>query len=133
MPGDVTYGSLIDMVEHQYFASVDKLDLDAVLDCFNEDAVFTIQSAQAVHSGRDAEIRAMFEELFANYKTRMRHIHFHHVVDPENNRIASQFEVELTDGDGAEMLLTNANFFYLENGKFSRVFVYMSGGVNVLN
>ncbi len=130
--GSVTYGYLVDMVE-RYFDAVDKLDMEAVLSLFNEDAVFTIQSAHAVHEGRDDGLRAMYEELFENYRTHMRHVHFRHVADPENNRIASQFEVELTDNDGNEVTLTNCNFFYLENGRFSRVFVYMSDGVNVLN
>jgi hypothetical protein len=48
--GGITAGYLIDMVEY-YFAAVDRNDLDAVLSCFNEDAVVTIQSAQAVHPG----------------------------------------------------------------------------------
>ncbi len=130
--GAVTYGFLVDVVE-RYFDAVDKLDLEAVLSLFNEDAVVTIQSAHAVHEGRDDGLRTMYEELFATYRTHMRHVHFRHVADPENNRIASQFEVELTDGDGNETFLTNCNFFYLENGRFSRVYIYMSDGVNVLH
>lgn len=130
--GALTPGYLIDMVEY-YFAAVDRNDLDAVLSCFTEDAVVTIQSAHSVHEGRDTEVRQMYEELFENYRTHMRHIHFRHVTDPDNNRVASQFNVELTDNDGNNVHLTNANFFYLESGKFRRVFIYMSDGVNVLN
>lgn len=127
-----TYGYVVNLVE-RYFSCVDNNDLEGVLDCFTEDAVFTIQSAHAVHEGRDTGIRQMFEELFATYKPRMRHIHFTHVADPENNRVASQFTVELTDTEGTEVTLTNANFFYLRDLRFQRVFVYMSDGVNVLN
>lgn len=130
--GTVTYGYLVDMVE-RYFNAVDNYDMDGVLGLFNPDAVFSIQSAHAVHEGRDTGLREMYVELFENYKHHMRHIHFRHVADPDNNRIASQFTVELTDNDGNDVRLTNCNFFYLENGKFSRVFVYMSDGVNVLN
>ncbi|MFC5996528.1 nuclear transport factor 2 family protein [Pseudonocardia hispaniensis] len=130
--GATTYGYLIDMVE-RYFDAVDKYDLDGVLSCFNEEAVVTIQTAHSVHSGRDDDVRQMYIELFDNYKRNMRHIHFRHVVDPDNNRIASQFEVELTDNDGNQITLTNCNFFYLENGRFSRVYIYMSDGMNVLN
>jgi hypothetical protein len=75
----------------------------------------------------------MYEDLFATYAPRMRHVHFTHVADPENNRIASQFTVELTDTDGTETTLTNCNFFYLDGLRFHRVFVYMSDGVNVLH
>lgn len=128
----LTPGYLIDLVEY-YFAAVDRNDLDAVLACFTEDANVTIQSAHSAHQGRDTQVRRMYEELFENYREHMRHIHFRHVADPDNNRVASQFDVELTDNDGENIHLTNANFFYLEGGKFRRVFIYMSDGVNVLN
>lgn len=127
-----SYGFLVDMVE-RYFNYVDTYDLDGVLSCFTDDAVATVQTAHAVHNGRDTEIRAMYEELFANFPKHMRHIHFRHVADPDNGRIASQFSVELTDTDGNDIRLTNCNFFYLEGGKFKRMYVYMSDGQNVLN
>jgi len=118
----------VDMVEQKYFANVDRKDMDAVLDCFTEDAVFTIQSAFTTHEGRDTGIRKMFENLFETNSQKIVHRDFKHVVDVENNRCAAQFEVELTDNDGNETYLSNCNFFYLdENGKFERVFVYMSG------
>ena len=128
----MTYGYLVDMVE-RYFHFVDTYDLDGVLSCFTEDAAVTVQTARSVHEGRETGIRAMYEELFENYKSHMRHIHFRHVADPDNGRIASQFDVELTDNDGNSVQLTNCNFFYLEEGKFKRMYVYMSDGVNVLN
>jgi uncharacterized protein (TIGR02246 family) len=129
--GTPTYGYLVNLVE-RYFSCVDDNDLEGVLDCFTEDAVFTIQSAHSTHRGPD-ELRAMYVDLFATYKPRMRHIHFTHVVDPANARISSQFTVELTDTEGNEVTLTNCNFFYLEGLKFHRVFVYMSDGENVLH
>lgn len=127
----LTYGYLVDMVE-RYFHYVDTYNLDGVLSCFTEDAVATIQSAHSVHQGRDTEIRRMYEELFDNYRNHMRHVHFRHVADPDNGRIASQFTVELTDNDDKKVQLTNCNFWYLENGRFKRMYVYMSDGVNVL-
>lgn len=130
--GHLTHGYLIDIVEY-YFAAVDSYDLDAVLSCFHEDAIVTIQSAHAPHEGRDEGVRQMYLELFDNYRKHMRHIHFKHVADPENNRVASQFRVELTAEDESRIALTNANFFYLEDGKFRRVYIYMSDGMNVLN
>ncbi|QYJ14971.1 hypothetical protein Rxycam_00782 [Rubrobacter xylanophilus DSM 9941] len=118
----------VDMVEKKYFANVDRKNMDAVLDCFAEDAVFTIQSAFTTHEGRDTGIRKMFENLFNTYSPKIVHRDFKHVVDIENNCCAAQFEVELTDTDGNETYLSNCNFFYLDkNGKFERVFVYMSG------
>lgn len=127
-----TYGYLVNLVE-RYFSCVDNNDLEGVLDCFTEDAVLTIQSAHSTHTGRDDGLRQMYQDLFATYEPRMRHIHFTHVVDPANNRIASQFTVELTDTDGNEVTLTNCNFFYVDGLRFQRVFVYMSDGVNVLH
>ncbi|MEH7383452.1 nuclear transport factor 2 family protein [Bacillus sp. JJ1533] len=121
-------------VEEKYFGNVDGRNLEAILENFREDAVFTIQSAHSVHKGRDTEIRQMYLDLFKNYEPKMIHKDFRHVVDVENNRIASQFNVELipTEG-GPEIFLTNCNFFYLdENGKFKEVYVYMSDGQNVL-
>lgn len=118
----------VDMVENKYFAKVDGKDMDSVLDCFTEDAVFTIQSAFTTHEGRDTGIRKMFENLFETYSSKMVHRDFTHVVDPENNRCSSQFDVELVDAGGNETNLSNCNFFYLnEDGKFERVYVYMSG------
>src|SRR5690625_7463722 len=89
------------MVEY-YFAAVDRNDLDAVLSCFHEDAIVTIKSAHAPHEGRDTGIRDMYLELFQNYRKHMRHVHFRRVTDPDNNRVASQFSVELTDNDRSE-------------------------------
>lgn len=118
----------VDMVESKYFANVDRKDMDAVLDCFAEDAVFTIQSAFTTHEGRDTGIRQMFENLFETYSQKIVHRDFKHVADVDNNRCAAQFEVELIDAEGNETYLSNCNFFYLDdNGKFERVFVYMSG------
>jgi ketosteroid isomerase-like protein len=117
---------LVDMVVNRYFANVDRKDLAAVLECFTADAVFTVQSAFTSHEGRDTGIRGMFETFFASYPTG-RHHNFRHVPDVDGNAIASQFDVLLQDGAGGETRMSNCNFFYLENGKFKRVYVYMSG------
>jgi ketosteroid isomerase-like protein len=124
----------VHMVENQYFANVDARDLEGVLDCFCEDAVFTIQSAHSVHKGRDSEIREMYINLFANYEPKMIHKDFRHVVDTENSCCSAQFNVELIETGGSEeIFLTNCNFFYFnEEGKFKEVYVYMSDGQNVL-
>lgn len=124
MAEQTTYGYLIDMVEYRYFRAVDEKNMDEVLDCFNDDAVFTIQTSQTVHNGREG-IRTMFENLFSNFEMTT-HKHFHHVADPENNRVASQFVVDFLDPDGKRFSYTNCNFWYLEGEKFQRVFVYMS-------
>lgn len=126
MNESLSYGYLIDIAEHQYFRSVDEKNLQAVLDCFNEDAVFTIQTSQTVHNGRDSGIKKMFENLFDNFSATT-HKHFHWIVDPDNARIASQFTVDFWDENGKQLSsYTNCNYWYLKNGKFQDVFVYMS-------
>lgn len=120
------YEYYVDMVENKYFAMVDRKDLAATLDCFCEDAVFTIQSAFTTHEGRDTGIRRMFETFFDSYATII-HKEFTHVVDVMNERCSCQFNVELIAPDGTPTYLSNCNFFYYENGKFKRVYVYMSG------
>lgn len=118
----------IDMVENRYFGNVDSKNLEGVLDCFREDAVFTIQSAFITHEGRDSGIRKMFENLFETYEPRIVHRDFEHIVDPEHSCCSARFEVELVDEEGAELHYSNCNFFYLdEEGKFARVFVWFSG------
>lgn len=122
---------LIDLVVQRYFANVDAKNLDAVLSCFQSDVTFTIQSAFHTHVGRDDGVRKMFQTLFSSYAKRIWHGNFRHVVDVEEGHIASQFDVELIDGGDRLTKLSNCNFFWLENGRFKYVYVYMSGD-NVL-
>jgi hypothetical protein len=116
----------VNLVEKAYFASVRRRDLGGTLACFNEDAVFTIQSAFTTYSGRDTEIRRMFERFFGGY-TSIIHRDFDHVVDLDNDRCATRFSVDLVNAQQAASTMSNCNFFYLKNGRFQRVYVYMSG------
>lgn len=131
MTTPMTREQLIDIVVNQYFANVDAKNLQATLDCFNPDVVFTIQSAFHTHTGRDTGVKAMFETLSASYPKKIWHGNFRHIVDVERGHIASQFDVELIDAQDRVTKLSNCNFFWLENGKFKTVYVYMSGD-NVL-
>lgn len=134
--GSYPYEYYVQMVEEKYFGSVDRRDLAATLECFCPDAVFIIRSvtmqegrpqlAVTTHAGRDTGIKRMFENLFNNYNF-MVHKDFSHVVDTERERCAAQFNVVLVGTDGRQVNMSNCNFFYLEQGKFKRVEVYMSG------
>ena len=126
MSKKLTREQLIDMVQKQYFANVDKKDLPAVTGCFNEDAVFTIQSSFTVHEGRDDGIKGMFERLFENHSSIL-HDDFETIADPEGQSVSSRFRVELNNVDGNHVTLMNVNHWYLKDGKFQRVFVWMSG------
>lgn len=131
MSSKMTREDLIDIVVNRYFANVDAKNLQATLDCFNPDVVFTIQSAFHTHTGRDTGVKTMFETLSASYPKKIWHGNFRHIVDVERGHIASQFDVELIDAQDKLTKLSNCNFFWLENGKFKTVYVYMSGS-NVL-
>lgn len=110
----------------KYFGRVDHKNLGAVLRTFALGAVFTIQSAFTTYEGRDTGIKKMFENLSENYEVIV-HKEFVQVVDTENNACSAQFNVELTDAAGKLTKMSNRNFFYLDDdGKFKRVFVYMS-------
>ena len=69
----------------------------------------------------------MFEGLFAAHD-RIWHGNFVHTADTESEAICSQFSVEVTaKGESEHLRYENCNRFYLKDGKFDRVFVYMSG------
>lgn len=112
-------------IAERYFAAVDRMDLHATLDCFAPGARFTIATFNTVYTGRDSEIRTMFERLFARY-ARVWHGDFDHVVQLPD-RIASRFRVENTTFDGQLLVKNNCNFFRLRGDLFDEVFVYMSG------
>ena len=116
-----------DIVTKRYFHGVDNYDMEQVLDCFHEDAVLTEVTSMTVHEGREQGIRTMFEGLFAAHD-RIWHGNFVHTADTESEAICSQFSVEVTPkGESEHLRYENCNRFYLKDGKFDRVFVYMSG------
>jgi ketosteroid isomerase-like protein len=121
--------ALIDAVE-AYFAALDGRRLEAVLDYFNPDAVFTVQSAFIVCAGRDQQIRQMFEQFLDTYETAL-HTDFEHIVDPHLQSISSRFRVELDNRDGSHETKQSVNQWYFRDGRFQRVYVWISGD-NVL-
>jgi ketosteroid isomerase-like protein len=124
---EIPYEYYVDIVTKRYFNGVDNYDMDMVLDCFHEDAVLTEVTSMTVHEGRDEGIRRLFEGLFDAH-SRIWHGNFVHTADVDSEAICSQFSVEVTPKEaGTELRYENCNRFYLDNGKFSRVFVYMSG------
>jgi ketosteroid isomerase-like protein len=116
---------LIDLAVNRYFANVDAKNMDATLDCFNDEALFCVQTAFTRHSGK-AEIRRMFEDFFGGYDIIV-HKDFTCTVDEKNGRIAACFEAVLTAPDGSVTRLFNTNFWRVRDGRFQEVYVYMSG------
>ncbi|MFT6288723.1 MAG: ketosteroid isomerase-like protein [Alcanivorax sp.] len=124
---DNSYEYYIDFVTKRYFDGVDNHDIDTVLDCFHEDATLTEVTSMTAHEGRDTGIRAMFEG-FMGAHSRIWHGNFVHTCDTGQASICSQFSVEVTpQGKSEPLRYENCNRFYLKDGKFSSVFIYMSG------
>jgi len=116
----------VDIVTKRYFEGVDNYNMDMVLDCFHDDAVLKEMTSDTTHNGK-AQIKEMFEGLFGGH-SRIWHGNFVHTVDTGEHAICSQFTVEVTAKETGELTrYENCNRFYLKDGKFSRVFVYMSG------
>ena len=121
--------ALIDLAINRYFAQVDLKNLDAVLACFDDGAILTVQTSHTVHAGK-AAIERMFVDLFGAWH-RIVHKDFTITADDTNGRIAASFEAVLTAADGSVTRLHNTNFWRVRDGRFQEVHVYMSGA-NVL-
>ena len=116
---------LIDLAINRYFANVDKKNLDAVLDCFHDNAMITIQTAFTSHVGKE-DIKRMFIDFMGAYETII-HRDFTCTTDEVNGRITACFTAELIDGEGNKTLLENTNFWRVRDDKFQEVYIYMSG------
>ncbi|MEM7468694.1 MAG: nuclear transport factor 2 family protein [Pseudomonadota bacterium] len=112
-----------------YFTALDDRKIDDVLSYFNQDAIFTVQSAFIVCEGWNG-IREMFEQFLTSYENII-HTDFEHIVDPYSDSISSRFRVELDRFDGEHETKQSVNHWYFKNGKFQRVYVWISGD-NVL-
>ena len=115
----------IDLAINKYFANVDKKNLDAVLDCFHDTAMITIQTAFTTHAGIQ-NIKRMFIDFMGAYETII-HRDFTCTVDEMNGRITACFTAELISADGRKTLLQNTNFWRVRGEKFQEVYIYMSG------
>ncbi|MFT5073215.1 MAG: ketosteroid isomerase-like protein [Patiriisocius sp.] len=116
---------LVELALEKYFASVDAKNLDAVMDCFHDNAMLTVQNVFVVHDTKDA-IRRMFVDFMGSYETII-HRDFVCTIDEKNGRIAASFVAELIGADGNTTLLHNTNFWRIRGDKFQEVYVYMSG------
>ena len=61
---------LIDLAINKYFANVDAKNLDAVLDCFHDNAMMTTQTSFTTHAGKD-NIKRRFGDYL---RTRLRRL-----------------------------------------------------------
>lgn len=122
---DLNRNGLIDLAINKYFANVDKKELGAVLECFHDNAIITIQTAFASHVGIE-NIKRMFIDFMGAYDTIV-HRDFTCTVDEANGRITASFIAELTTADGNKTVLENTNFWRVRGDQFQEVYIYMSG------
>ncbi len=120
---------LIDLALNKYFANVDKKDLDAVLDCFHDNAMMTVRTSFTTHAGKD-NIKRTFTDFVSAFDVII-HRDFTCTVDEDNGRITASFVAELHDADGNKTYLENTNFWRIRDDKFQEIYIYMSGS-NVL-
>ena len=116
---------LIELAINKYFASVDRKDLDAVLDCFHDNAMITTQTSFTTHAGKE-NIKRMFIDFMSAFDVIV-HRDFNCTVDEDNGRISASFVAELTDSKGGKTYLENTNFWRIRDNKFQEIYVYMSG------
>jgi len=116
---------LIDLATHKYFANVDNKNLAAVMDCFHDNAMITVQTAFTIHEGKE-NIRRMFVDFMEGFDVII-HRDFTCTVDERNGRIAASFVAELTDPQGNKTFLENTNFWRVRGDRFQEVYIYMSG------
>ena len=116
---------IIDLAINQYFGNVDKKDLQAVLNCFHDNAMLTVQTVFTLHEGKQ-NIGRMFKDFFDSYDVII-HRDFTYTVDEVNGRIVASFVAELKDNDDNTSYLHNTNFWRIRDNKFQEVYVYMSG------
>ena len=121
----LTAEQIIELVEASYFYNVDNKNLDDVIACFTGDAELTVQTAHVTHRGHD-EIRRMFGDFMRDTPV-IYHGDYSHVVDVDNQLIASQFIARNELADGSKIAMRNCNFFVLRDGRFGKVTIYMSG------
>ena len=123
------------LVETDYFGSVTRQDIAAILYCFTPDAHVTIYHGDAparrfaaAPGVGESPLREFFDHLLTNYVARFSG--FRHFVDPPSERCAAHFDVELSPKPDSAYLgagkrqLKNCNFFQCRDGKIHDMIIY---------
>lgn len=124
-PSSLDRAGLEQLAIHDYFGNVDRKNMEAVLDCFHDNAMITVQTAFTTHAGKE-DIQRMFADFFGAWETIV-HRDFTCTIDEKNGRIAACFIADLVDADGNTTTLHNTNFWRIRGDKFQEVYIYMSG------
>lgn len=121
----LTRAQMIETIEQQYFAAMDRKDMAGTLAPLAAECIFTIYPAGTRLEGRDSGIRQAFATAFEEYET-LWHGNFNWVVDEGAQRVAAWFDVRLVRPDGSAIEMNNGKFFHFRDGKLSRLDLYLS-------
>ncbi len=132
----------IAFIEQTYFGNVEAGDIDAVMECFTEQAEVIIRHGdnplrffQVRPSGDATGLRDFYTHLCGNYAASFND--FEHFIDGTENRAACYFKVRLRpkpDGLYAEagpQELLNCNFFEFEAGLINHMIIYYANPQSV--
>lgn len=108
-----------------YFAAVDGERLGDVLELLSKDCAFSVET-HGVRLVGHTQIKGMLERLWDSH-AEVRHRDFNFVYAPQSSRVAVQFLVENVEHDGSLTHKSNCNFFDVDQGRFSKIAVYMAG------
>ncbi|MDD3445212.1 MAG: nuclear transport factor 2 family protein [Zavarzinia sp.] len=117
--------ALEDLAIRRYFGAVDAKDIEGVLSCLHDEALFTVQTDFVCHAGKPA-IRRMLVDYFAAFETIV-HRDFKLSADPATGRVAATFEGLVTTAAGVATRLCNTNIWRVRGGRFQEIHVFMSG------
>lgn len=125
----------IDFIERRYFGSVAAADIEAVRDCFADDAEVLIRHGDnperrySPSPGPGQQpLLDFFGHLCGNYDCWFGN--FRHTVDLARQRAASRFTVRLTPrphglyADHPVQQLLNSNFFEFAHGRITFMLIY---------
>ncbi len=118
-PGAAELGARVEA----YFASIDRSDLAATLATMAPDCVIEYVTDGSRFEGRDAGVKAYFEQRNANV-LKSWHGNFMHTADLESARVATRFSVRRTDKGAAERTGDNINLFQFEGRRIARIAVW---------
>jgi ketosteroid isomerase-like protein len=133
----LTRPELIELCESGYFGNLVRERRDAVRACFTPDAVVEIRHGDlpvrrffGKPEGDAPDIAQFWDHVNTHFAASFED--YDHVVDTEQQRIASTFLVTLVPKPGSPYVgrgtlqLKNCNFFWVEDGLIARMLVYYS-------
>ena len=120
----LTRRELSDLTQN-FISSLEARDASAALNCFNDGALFCVQTSFKMWAGK-AELSGTIERFFLAY---------HSIicgdcvlsVDEQNGRIAASFKIMLSPVNDASTEREIVLFARIRLGKFQEVYGYMGG------